>query len=465
MNLAEFGAFLVRRGWLALVFTAIGIAAGLAYGALSTPVYKAVTRVAVRPARQADLGQTQAAKELLGSFVRDVHTFEMAAQAAEHLGADWLAERNLDLGDLVAMLRVASDENVYEIRIEARAADPKVAVAVSEKFALAFQARRERANRQLDLRDRVYVDIRDATRPELHSPRRKLAVAAGAAVGLLLGGALMFVWEYLARAVVLSRADAEAVAGAPLLGSIPRRRGRRPRGAVAAAMSDIRSLASRAVESAWPVAALAILGAASGLAVSALQPELFQARTRIALEPARASDWGQTQAIPETMRSFSEDIRTHRMADKVDERLQLDLPAEYMVESLLSVAPKTADYEIYLDIRHPDRDQAAEISSTWADVFIEARIQANNLLDQRDRILVRKRDVTTVAPYSPKPIANTLAGAVLGALLGAAAVIARHAARRGVIHTSLEAARLAGAPALGTVPRGALAKPKGATAQ
>ncbi len=457
MDLNDFARFLVRRAWIAITLGVLCAAAGLAYARVQTPVYKAVTRLAVAPARPGDLGQTQATKEIMRSFIKDIHTYDMAAATADQLGEEWLEARGLGVGELFNMLRVGSEENVYELRLEARSPDPDTAVQVSEKWAIAFEDRRETANRQLDLQDRISVRRRDTTTPELHSPRRRVLVGVGSVAGLALGAVLMLVLEYMSRTVIRNKPDAESIAGASVLGMIPPMRGGRGlalrRGsALKIGGRDLVVALLRGARAAWPAALLAMLGAASGFAVSRMQPEVWQARTRIAIEPARASDWGQTQAIPEIMRSFSEDIATRRMAEEVNARLELDLPPERLLADKLTVAPRESDYEIHLDIKDRDSDIATQISREWAQVFIEDRSRQNNLLDQSDRILVRQRDVTTSRLYSPRTLANTLAGLVIGLLVGTGVVLALLLLRSQIIETSADATRAAGAPPLGIIP-------------
>lgn len=451
MDLTAFARMLARRGWIALAMAALGAGAGLALAATRTVVYEAETRMAVRPARPADLGQTQAIREIMRSYSRDLATYDMAAAAAAQLGAAWMAEHGLDADALYPMIHIGTDENVYELRVAARHSDPDIARAVSEKWAIAFEDRREKANLQLLLADRVLVTRRDDTQLRVHSPRRRLFTAAGGAAGLALGAALVLALEFVEHAVVLGSRDAARVAGAPVLGQVPPRRGARPSTALREGLGDAWRATRRAARSAWPIAALALLGAASALAFSRVQPTVWRARTRIAVEPARGSDWGQTQAIPEVMKGYAEDIRTRRMAAAVDAALELDLPPDALIEKL-NVAPREADYEIWVDLRDPDRDTALAISRAWAERFVEERIRANLALDQSDRILVRLRDRPAAAIYTPRTLANVLAGTVLGALSGVAVVVAAALARAGIVAGGRDAAEAAAAPLLGAIP-------------
>jgi len=455
MDLTLFASMLLRRGWIVALFLLLGGAAGLALAQARTPLYGATTRVKVQPARPADLGQTQAIREIMRSYMRDIRTVDMAAAVRQRLcgDADPLAQRlcrELDAGALRAMIEVGADENVFEVRIKARAPDPAAAVKVSEQTAHAFLDQREKANRQLDLRDRILVEIREAPQPRQDVPRRKLYVAAAALLGAAAGGALVLLLQFLERSVVLEAADARRLMGAPVLARVPpaRRRTSRPGRVAVAALTRQTGRAARLLA---PVALLAALGAFLGLGLSRAQTVSHVARARIAVEPARGSDWGQSLAIREITRGFSEDIHTAGMAAEVNERLQLDLPSAVLLEKV-RVAPEVEVYEITVEAFDTDPEVAAEIAETWASLFVERRRIANLELDQSDRILTRLRDRTEVELWSPKVGVNVLAGLLVGAMVGAGAVHALHVVRSRVIRDPDDAGHATRAPVLAAVP-------------
>lgn len=456
MDLGLFSRLMLRRGWLVVAGAAVGAVVGLAVVAASTPVYGAVTRVKVQPARPADLGQTQAIREIMNSYMRDIRTYDMAAAVRTRIcGAEDPLSQDVcqrwDAGGLRSMIEVGADLNVFEIRIKARATDPAVAVKVSEQTAHAFVDRREKANRELLLSDRILVGIREAPQPAQDAPRRKLIVAALAAAGAALGGVLALGWEYLDRTVVRDATDVERLLGRSVLAAIPDRGGRG--GRRGPAWREPARLLARGGRLLVPVLLLAGLGGAAALAFSRAQPTLYVARARIAVEPARGSDWGQSLAIREITRGFGEDIRTREMAAAVGERLQLDLPGDVLLEKV-HVAPEVEVYEIVIEAFDPDPEAAERIATVWAEMFVEERRAANLELDQSDRILTRLRDRAETELWSPKTMSNVLAGALIGAMVGAAAVYALHALRARVVTGREDAARATGAPVLGTVPTG-----------
>jgi capsular polysaccharide biosynthesis protein len=455
MDLALFARMVLRRGWIVIVCTAVGLAGAVAVAAARTPVYGAVTRVKAQPARPTDLGQTQAIREIMASYMRDIRTYDMASAVSARLcgsteALDQQLCRKLDPGALRGMIETSADANVFEIRIKARSTDPVAAVKVSEQTAHAFVDRREKADRKLDLSDRVLVEIRESPEPTRDSPRRKLYAAAGAVLGALCGVFLMLLLEFIERAVILNGGDAARALAVPVLGRIPGG-GQRSRRLPAGRSGAPARLAVHVGRAAALVVALAALGGVLALLLSRAQDTLYVARTRIAVEPARGSDWGQSQAIREITRGFSEDIHTTGMAQEVNDRLQLDLPAADLLRKV-HVAPEVDVYEITVEAFDPDPQVASAISQEWGSLFVERRGIANLELDQSDRILTRLRDRTETELWSPKTSVNTIAGLFIGAMVGLGALYVVRLSRSAVVASPDSAAASARAPVLGAVP-------------
>ncbi len=446
MDLVAFFRLAARRAWIVVLAAGLGAAAALAWAAAQPTVYEATTPVRVFPVRTNDLGQTQALKALIQSYVLDVPTKEMARLAAVQMGIG--EEEALALRSAI---HAAADPNLYEVQVKARSGDPAAAERLSDQWARAFIAQRTAASRQLDPTDRIEATLRDSASHTVYSPRRKRLAAAGLALGALVGVLLALALEYLSQAVVRDTATAAALAGAPVLSAMPGARGRKPsRGGQA--LREAGRLADVVVRRGWPVLALAVLGAVAALVFSLLQTPEYRARTRIAVEPSRGSDWGQTQTIQETLRVYSADIATRRMAARVGEALQLDLPADAVL-SWATVAPEPAAYEIQLDVRHPDPEVAAAVSRAWAETFIQERELANLSLDQRDRTLVRLRDDPATELWAPKKAINTAAGFVLGALVGLGVVFLLWWLAGRTVNSAGDARRAGRSRVLGTVPR------------
>ncbi len=434
---------------VALAFLLAGLA--LAWGELGPPRYEAVTRVAVSPVRPADLGQTQAIREVMNSYMQDIPTIDMAVAAAERLASDPRCRvYDRDPGRLLGRLRVSSDLNVYEIQVKARSTNAEEALCISEKWSAAFVERREAANLQLDPLDRIVTATRDQTAVHRIWPRRRLLTLGGGLAGAFLGTALALLVTFAATGVV-RRASDVTDCGWRLLGLLPQEQSRpelaRPSGSPRTTwLPNV----GRWLRAGSPLLWLVLLGGGTGYALSAMQPTIWRARTRIAVEPARGSDWGQTQAIREIMKGYSEDIRTRRMAERVNALAEADEQVDQLLERL-NVAPKEGVYEIVVDVRHPDRETAQQLSRIWATAFVEDRTRANLALDQRDRILTRLRDQTTVSRWTAGPLTNAATGAVIGLVVGGAALAWLQLLRSQYVRCAADAASL-GTPIMAAIP-------------
>jgi capsular polysaccharide biosynthesis protein len=67
--------------------------------------------------------------------------------------------------------------------------------------------------------------LQDVARYTLLRPRPLINAAAGAILGLLLGGIIVFVLEYLESSIVRSREDVERSLDIPVLAAIPHMEG------------------------------------------------------------------------------------------------------------------------------------------------------------------------------------------------------------------------------------------------
>jgi capsular polysaccharide biosynthesis protein len=387
------------------------------------------------------------------SYMQEIGTLDMADAVSRRLAADPNCSGfETDTGRLLyEILRVGSDENVYEIQVAARSTNPAEANCVSSTWAQEFVDRREQVNLQLLPLDRIVTEARDQTTLERIRPRRRLLVLAGVALGAVVAGVLVLVLEYFESAVIRGPDDAKRVSGLPLLAVLPTGGGGGSSGSVRQGLVNMNATALHGIRWGWPILALALLGAVAGVTLTSIREPVYRARTRIAVEPARGSDWGQTQAIREIMRGFSEDIATLRMATEVNAREQLDLPPDDLL-SKLDAAPNESIYEIYVDVKDADEEVARQVSRAWAALFVEERATANLELDQQDRILTRLRDHTVAELWAPKLLPNVLAGLAIGALIGAAALYALHLSKSGRINTPRDAAQASGTAVIGIIP-------------
>ena len=73
--------------------------------------------------------------------------------------------------------------------------------------------------------DHINARLQDNARYELLRPRPTLNAAAGAILGLILGGVLVLVLEYLESSIVRNSEDMERATGISVLANIPQAEG------------------------------------------------------------------------------------------------------------------------------------------------------------------------------------------------------------------------------------------------
>lgn len=213
---------ILRRRWWILVLLPL-ITAGCAFGVSKFlvseyipgyPVYRASVQLSVEPARP-DLGLMTSVKALLRNYVVQLDTKKRAREIIDKLELDMIDE------ELKNMWYTSTDESNFTILIEVDNPDPTVAQDVARTMAELFVQERDEWNNQQDRRDQVDVAIVDDVSWSLHRPKTKVNTLAGGVFGLLLGGGIVALLEWLEAAYVRTRDDLERMAGLPVLGAIP----------------------------------------------------------------------------------------------------------------------------------------------------------------------------------------------------------------------------------------------------
>ncbi len=191
------------------------LTAGAAYvfSKVQTPIFRSTVVVNIQPARP-DFGLTSSAKTLLRSYVTVIDTETYAQQVINTLTLDRTA------GDLLGNVTIASDDSRFVIQIDVRDPDGNVANDIAAAWANELKAWREVQNAQVNITDKVTAVIVDPPKFALYTPNTKINVLAGAILGLLLGGILVFVVEYLDAGVIRSSSDLDRLE-LTVLGAIP----------------------------------------------------------------------------------------------------------------------------------------------------------------------------------------------------------------------------------------------------
>jgi capsular polysaccharide biosynthesis protein len=197
MLLLDYGRILLRRGWIILLLAAL--AAGSAYliSTRITPVYRAIQRVLIEPART-DFGLTQSAQQL-----------------------------RLDMtpNDLLSRLEVSPDRLSLQITISVDLPDGELANRVAKAFGEELVLYRNQRNQQNRREDQVFAILQDNPTYSLQAPRPTINALAGGLLGVLVGVVIVFLLEYLESSVVRRRSDLERQLELVVLATIPEPKG------------------------------------------------------------------------------------------------------------------------------------------------------------------------------------------------------------------------------------------------
>jgi capsular polysaccharide biosynthesis protein len=119
-------------------------------------------------------------------------------------------------------LLVSSIESDFLFQIDVDDYDPHIAQTIAQTTAEVFVEDMTAYMVTQDKTDRIDFSIVDAALPgELHKPKIKINMIAGAIFGLVVGLAAVFVLEWLESDVIRSTDDMERYTGLAVLGTIP----------------------------------------------------------------------------------------------------------------------------------------------------------------------------------------------------------------------------------------------------
>ncbi|MBI5671211.1 MAG: hypothetical protein HZC41_24710 [Chloroflexi bacterium] len=214
MNLIDYGRILLRRGWILLLLAVIAAAAAYVLSTRQTRIYQSTQRVLIQPARN-DLGLAEATIRLLNSYAVFLDSEKIARQVIDQLQLD------MTPGYLKSNVFIAPDTLRMTIQVDARLPDCDLSNDVARVWGEQLVQWRNQQNQQQRREDRVEATLPDNPRCELYAPRPTINAAVGAALGLLLGGVIVFVLEYLESSIIRRRDDLERGLDMPVLAAIP----------------------------------------------------------------------------------------------------------------------------------------------------------------------------------------------------------------------------------------------------
>lgn len=203
----------------------------------------------------------------------------------------------------------------------------------------------------------------------------------------------------------------------------------------------------------WIAVLVAVVAAITAFAVSRMQTPVYSASVKLSVNPARA-DWGLSNTTKDLLRNYAENIRTHKMAQEVIDRAQLDMDTTTLLGKLF-VSPAADTFTLQIEARDTDPQVAMTIAQTMAEVFVEDRDAWNQRQDKRDRIEVSILDSVWnlgYQQYSPNTRINTLAGGLAGLLVGLLVVFFLEWLEQDVIRTDADIERAVQVTVLGVIP-------------
>ncbi len=214
MNLTEYLRILARRGWIMLLLAVIAGGVAFFLARQQDPVYQATQRVVIQPSRP-DLGLSEASRSLLNPLVQVIDSETVAGEIIEDLSLD------MTPGQLKSNVTITADQFRFFIQIDVQSGNPQEAFTVARAWGQALQDYRIQQNADARREDRVFAVMPDLPAVGQIAPRPRILGIAGGLLGLLVGGVIVFVLEYIESSVVRRRDELEIALEVPVLAAIP----------------------------------------------------------------------------------------------------------------------------------------------------------------------------------------------------------------------------------------------------
>ncbi len=200
----------------------------------------------------------------------------------------------------------------------------------------------------------------------------------------------------------------------------------------------------------WIMVLLALIAAGSAYFLSTRQVTQYQARQIILIQPAR-TDNGLTQAVIQLMNSYQVYLNSSERAQEVIDQLKLDMLADDLLHKT-SFATNRDNLTIEIAVVLPDQQIAGDVARTWGNLLVEYRTEQNQTVAQTDRVSASLPDTPIVVLYSPKPLINAAAGAILGLLLGGIIIFVLEYLESSIVRRREDIERALDLPVLAMIP-------------
>jgi capsular polysaccharide biosynthesis protein len=214
MSLVDYLRILVRRGWIMLLLALIASGSAYLLTRAQPPVYRGTQSVIMLPSR-IDLGLSAANRDTLEVYVNYLNSSFRAQNVIDQLQLDNLA------AELQSRVNVVADSLRLTIQIEVDAPTEQLAKDIAAAYGQRLVDYRNELNQAARREDRVDAQLQDVPRASQIAPRPSLYAAAGGVLGLLIGGVIVFMLEFLESSVVRRREDVERWLDLPVLTTVP----------------------------------------------------------------------------------------------------------------------------------------------------------------------------------------------------------------------------------------------------
>jgi len=179
-----------------------------------TPVYRATQKVLIQPSRT-DFGLTEASRLLLNSLVVYLDTETIADEIINELNLDMLP------GQLKSNVTIAPDQLRLVVQIDVDNTNGDLANNIAHAWGQQLVDYRNQENAKARREDRVNAILIDFPHYSQQSPKPAINAIAGGILGIIVGGIIVFVMEYLESSVIRRREDLEQMLDLPVLSTIP----------------------------------------------------------------------------------------------------------------------------------------------------------------------------------------------------------------------------------------------------
>lgn len=215
MEFSDYIRILRQRAWIVVLLAVLTAAATFFYSRMQPEIYESTVKILVFPSRT-DLGQSEAAKNLLRGYTQWMNSRFRAQRVIDQLDLDRTPESLLgDVGFL-------ADASSYIITMEVKNGNPDVANDIARTWGNLLIQWQEENNAKLRKEDRITVELIDNPRISGSSPNVRVNTLAGAVFGTLIGLLFIFLLEWLDSGILRRNEDIEKFLEIPVVGTIPK---------------------------------------------------------------------------------------------------------------------------------------------------------------------------------------------------------------------------------------------------